>query len=178
MKIRNLLLVVTLAALCSMSVAAQEPERAQLFGGYSYHRLAPNSGGGVNLNGWFVGGDVTVAGPFAIASEVTGNYGNEAGADLNMYTVSAGPRLIYRAEKARLFGHVLLGSASLGASADGISDRRWSFATTFGGGVDLNVSRLLAVRVFQADYLLTHFRGNPQHNFRASAGLVLRFGSR
>ncbi|HYG97754.1 MAG TPA: hypothetical protein VD837_01395 [Terriglobales bacterium] len=177
MRKRNLLLAVTLAALCSMSAAAQETERAQLFGGYSYHRLTPNSGGGLNLNGWLAGGEFTVKGPFAIASEVTGNHGKDGGANLRLYTVSAGPRFVHRAEKARMFGHVLLGGASLSASAAGISDRRWSFATTVGGGVDLDVSRSLALRVFQADYLMTRFGGNSQNNLRVSTGLVVRLGS-
>ena len=53
-----------------------------------------------------------------------------------------------------------------------------SFSTTLGGGVDMNVSKLLAVRVFQTDYVLTRFGGDSQHNFRASAGLVLRLGAR
>ncbi|HKX33528.1 MAG TPA: outer membrane beta-barrel protein [Blastocatellia bacterium] len=51
-----------------------------------------------------------------------------------------------------------------------------SFAFSFGGGYDRRVSDRVAVRLFQADYLLTTFDqgfgANSQSNFRFSTGLT------
>jgi hypothetical protein len=54
-----------------------------------------------------------------------------------------------------------------------------AFAMTAGGGIDVTVSRHLAVRPVQAEYFLTKFpdgADNRQNNFRYSAGIVFRFG--
>jgi hypothetical protein len=58
----------------------------------------------------------------------------------------------------------------------------------FGGGVDIGVSRHLAIRAIQVDYLRTQFNAadalatgfstslnNYQNSFRYSAGIVFRF---
>jgi len=44
-----------------------------------------------------------------------------------------------------------------------------------GGGVDLRLSRSVAFRMIQADYLLTRFGGITQNNARITTGLVYRF---
>jgi hypothetical protein len=68
------------------------------------------------------------------------------------------------------------------------------FASAFGGGADIAVSRRWAVRVVQFDYVLTHMShdqpqyssienqlpalGSWQHNYRLAFGMVLRLGRR
>ena len=47
-----------------------------------------------------------------------------------------------------------------------------------GGNVDVKVTSRVAVRVVEADYLMTRFLGLRQDNIRLSAGLVFRLGSR
>jgi hypothetical protein len=51
-----------------------------------------------------------------------------------------------------------------------------------GGGLDIKVSRVIALRPVEVDYLLTRF-GNPitqnnanQNSFRYSGGIVFQFG--
>jgi len=44
-----------------------------------------------------------------------------------------------------------------------------------GGGVDLKLTKLIAWRLIQAEYLLTHFARSNQNNVRLSTGLVFRF---
>src|SRR5437660_10047644 len=57
-----------------------------------------------------------------------------------------------------------------------------AFAMAAGGGVDMVLTKNLAWRVAQLDYLMTSFSGpavtatGRQNNFRAGTGLVLRFG--
>jgi hypothetical protein len=48
-----------------------------------------------------------------------------------------------------------------------------------GGGLDVNVSRHIAIRAAQADWLYTQFPNgvdNRQNNLRITAGIVFRFG--
>ncbi|MCL2659965.1 MAG: hypothetical protein FWD64_05545, partial [Acidobacteriaceae bacterium] len=53
-----------------------------------------------------------------------------------------------------------------------------SFAMALGGGLDLNLSRHVWIRVVQADYHYSQLRnvqGNMQNQFRVSGGVVFRF---
>ena len=58
----------------------------------------------------------------------------------------------------------------------------------FGGGIDIGLTRHLAIRAVQVDYLRSHFNttdalttglssnlGNWQNSFRYSTGIVFRF---
>jgi hypothetical protein len=46
----------------------------------------------------------------------------------------------------------------------------------FGGGADVKVNRVLAVRLIQADWVYYCFSGDSEsHNVRVSIGIVLRF---
>ena len=59
-----------------------------------------------------------------------------------------------------------------------------AFAMTAGGGLDYKLNHRFALRLFQAEYLLTRFQDptSPtgdhgwQNNVRLSAGIVFRFG--
>ena len=47
---------------------------------------------------------------------------------------------------------------------------------TFGGGADFQLTRHVALRAIQVEYLYTHFSGARQNNMRLQSGLVYRFG--
>src|ERR1019366_7319972 len=59
-----------------------------------------------------------------------------------------------------------------------------AFAMTVGGGLDLKIHRHIAIRLFQAEYLMTRFADASttageritQNNVRLSTGIVFRFG--
>jgi hypothetical protein len=81
------------------------------------------------------------------------------------------------------FAQVLLGAGRLNASAGGVDAGENGFAMAVGGGVDLGFRHHIAIRVIQAEYLLTQFsRVNgtsaTQNDVRLSAGLVFQFGRR
>jgi opacity protein-like surface antigen len=118
-----------------------------------------------------------------------GAYHNTSfGTNTTTFTYLFGPQFTYRGnEHVTPFFHVLLGgahqsssqSSSQGSSVSGISTSANAFAFAPGGGLDVNVSPHIAIRVAQVDYLLTKFKDdedNRQNNVRVSAGIVFRWG--
>ncbi len=102
-----------------------------------------------------------------------------------LFTYTAGPRLCSRSERSRwiFYAHALAGYALLSGSVDDQSASTNGFALIAGGGADWRVLQGLAVRVFEADYLMTRvtrLTNTPgiQNDLRLSAGLVVYFGRR
>lgn len=132
----------------------------EVFGGYSYLRLySVDSHGGigavtVNTNNWL-----------GFTGEVSG-YAAEDDFDNNVLVVG-GPKFTYRRGAVTPFVHLLAGGAFGGSDAAG--------ALILGGGIDAKISKRVAIRIIQADYVATTFRSN---NARFSAGIVFRFGER
>jgi opacity protein-like surface antigen len=88
-----------------------------------------------------------------------------------------GPRVNFHRGRVTPFAQVLLGA--IWASDAIVLGSKTAFGTTAGGGIDVTVSRHVAVRPIQAEYFLTKFpdgANNRQNNFRYSAGVVFRFG--
>jgi hypothetical protein len=115
----------------------------------------------------------------------------EFGSDISLYTFLVGPRFSYRrSERATPFVHVLIGgvrarfettvriATPAGTTTISAAASDNGPGAVFGGGLDLKLSRRLALRVIQADYLLTGLGDSAQSNARISAGLVFRFGER
>ncbi|HKN76716.1 MAG TPA: OmpA family protein [Candidatus Acidoferrum sp.] len=186
--------------------------KLELFLGYSYWRALPYSTGNriESMNGGSTSlaynfnshlGLVADFGGFRVDSlqftdEGTGfTPSRVVDAKSNVFTVMFGPRLSFR-DHGRFtpFLQVLGGVAH----ADEVTlddctapiyactplPRETVFTMTAGGGLDYRLNHRLALRLFQAEYLLTRFE-NPtsltnatgwQNNMRLSAGVVLRFG--
>jgi hypothetical protein len=197
---------VILFALLPSLVMAQETAapKAEIFGGYSY--LRNNSNG---FNGFTGQGTVNLSHYFGVTAQVDGNYRSAANlssfsilgispsANQHLYDLLAGPTATARFGKNSVFAHALFGVAhsSLNAGVGlpiigGISTGLTSasgFAMAFGGGVDLGLTRRIALRVAQIDYLRTQFSatdalltglsttGARQNSWRYSAGIVFRF---
>jgi outer membrane protein OmpA-like peptidoglycan-associated protein len=79
------------------------------------------------------------------------------------------------------FGEFLVGGANGGSELVG-GQSQSAFALAAGGGVDVVLTKNLAWRFAQLDYLMTTFAGSSvgatgrQNSFRAGSGLVVRFG--
>jgi outer membrane immunogenic protein len=122
--------------------------------------------------------DVTVAGTGSSQLD-----GKSYGLTMSTYTAGGHYYLPVRLGLFGVFGEGLIGlahsSGSLVQSPNpGASNAGAAFAGNFGGGVDLNSSQRLGVRLIEADYLLTTFDngGNDrQNNIRLSGGLIFRF---
>jgi hypothetical protein len=183
--------VVALACVSAGAAHAQQASGStpqfEVSGAYSYvHASAANSGGSYNLNG----GSASLAYNFsdrigAVAD--VGAYrfsGLPSGLDSTMYTYLFGPRFTFRKVSGLTpFAQVLLGGGRLNASSGGLSAGENGFSMAMGGGLDLPFRRRFALRIIQAEYLLTRFdrvtgASATQNDVRVSAGLVIRFGSR
>lgn len=111
----------------------------------------------------------------------------------SLHTIMVGPRFSYRkTEKLTPFAHALFGvsrahtrlrSEDSFSSEFTFSDNETTFAMAIGAGLDVKISKLLALRVIQADYLYSRsgsgrFSSDTRHNLRAGVGLVFRFGNK
>jgi peptidoglycan-associated lipoprotein len=118
-----------------------------------------------------------------IASQEASNI-SSTGADLTLTSFLAGPR--YRRRVAGRFApfiQLLLGGAHAGGSlapgSSGLPGSANAFAMIAGGGLDIGLTRHIALRAFEADYYLTRFdngTNDHQNNLRIAAGVIIRFG--
>jgi outer membrane protein OmpA-like peptidoglycan-associated protein len=166
--------------------------RLEFAGMYDYVNFAPGSPF-ANFNSHGGSGSFTYN-----ASRWLGLTGEVAGYDFNrnlfpltgsntavngsFITYLFGPRLNLRKfDHFVPFAEFLVGGARGGIELAGVSSQN-AFAIAAGGGIDMVLTKNLAWRVGQFDYLMTTFSGpavaasGRQNNFRAATGLVLRFG--
>jgi opacity protein-like surface antigen len=182
---------------------AQESPKVEITGDYSYFRFNPGLPSyfdSQNLNGG--GGDVTffLKPMFGFKADFQG-YGSftqctKPGAPItgcasgNLFTYMFGPELKARAGKFEPFAEVLLGAAhsnfygnacTTGGICGSKSPSNNAFAMAVGGGVDIAVSSRFAIRLVDADFVLTRFGNNftggnnSQSNFRFQSGVQFRF---
>jgi outer membrane protein OmpA-like peptidoglycan-associated protein len=182
--------------------------KIEWFLGYSFWRATPTSNG--NRIGYLHGGSTSVAYNFnryvGIVADFAGFdnskltlFGPTGSETLNaggsVYTFMVGPRLSYRkyakfTPYAQVLGGVVHASSVTvnGCTADPSCTpigADTTFAAMAGAGFDFNITHRIALRLLEADFLLTHFR-DPisatgvsrgwQDNTRLSTGIVFRFG--
>jgi outer membrane protein OmpA-like peptidoglycan-associated protein len=182
--------------------------KAEWFLGYSYLRAVPTLADGNRLV-WLNGGSTSIAYNFTRHVGLVGDFGGFddsefylAGAGANpsstvdssgtVYTYLLGPRFSFRNHERvtpfvqALFGgihasEVTLSSGCTGAGCTPLPAEN-SFAMTAGGGLDIGMNRHFAIRLVQAEYLMTNFENRNtgksalQNDMRLSSGIVFRFG--
>jgi hypothetical protein len=178
--------------------------RATIFGGYSYIRNSNNG-----LGGWEGQGTYNFTRNLGITADLSGAtitplgfsvLGFSAGTYQRSNYYLFGPTVTANLGRSSVFAHALFGEARSSLSAGvgfpiigGISTGLTSsnaFAMAFGGGIDFGLTRHIAMRAVQVDYLRTQFNAadalttglfnnnlanNRQNNFRYSTGIVFRF---
>jgi opacity protein-like surface antigen len=179
---RRIFCTVCLILGVSLSTMAQQQtefRRVEIFGGYS-HLIGDQQGFNVsttgNINNWLG----VVADFSRLSSKITEQNFTEK-ITANMYLF--GPQFSYRGNKrVTPFARVLLGAttvkseATLGSQSLEFSETNFSYGV--GGGLDIRVSKNVAIRAVQADYIHTSAFGEGQHNGRLTFGVVFRFGSK
>jgi hypothetical protein len=173
------------------------PENSHIVSGFSL-----NGGGGgviVNVNHFF-GIEAEFNGYGSLSKTfnfpATANSPCPAGctvtADGNLFTYNVGPVLKHRSQHFEPFVETLFGGAHSNTYQNLLKACQASCTTTnnpsnnafdfiIGGGLDVPVTKSIAVRPAQFDFVLTRFGNsftkgnNNQSNFRYQAGVVFRF---
>lgn len=189
-------------------VKAQETPKYEVFVGPSYAREDLTDIKNINGIGWHASLDGTANSWVSAVFDFSGYYsspkinvGLPAPLPINSseYLYLFGPRFTYRRwERLTPFAESLFGVSDFRftASSVGLTNAISStaFAAAIGGGADYTVKSWLAIRLIEADYILTRSRElgvdpttgqigftgqrRTQNNVRASVGVVFRFGNR
>ena len=161
--------------------------RYEVNGGYSYINFSPGDGfANFNNHGGTGGFTFNANRVLGLTAEVGGYNGHRdvsgTRVSAGMTTYLFGPRLnLRRFDHFVPFAEFLFGGANGGAGITGDRSQN-AFALVAGGGVDVVLTKNLAWRFAQIDYLMTNFSGPSlnatarQDNLRLGTGLVLRFG--
>ncbi len=140
---------------------------------------------------WMQGGSVQMHAPFwrgwGAVADVSGLHTvnmRSTGVGLDLISELFGPRYTWSPARRRyaFFGQFLIGEAngmnSFFPAATGATSNAKSLALQPGGGMNIVLSRHLAVRAFEANWLRTQMPNattNVQNSLHLGAGLVLRF---
>lgn len=149
-----------------------------------------------NLAGWRTGATFNVNRWFGISADFTGHYksigvsfgGVGLDASASLHTFQFGPRFTHRREKVSPYVHMLLGVGRVKGTASlegetllsGEEDNaEYHFSGSFGGGVEIPVSRNVVFRAIELDYFPYVVNDDADrftlNNLRWGSGISLRF---
>jgi peptidoglycan-associated lipoprotein len=175
--------------LCAVApLSAQDTSRFDISAGYTFVRsnAPPGACGCFSMNGTDASGAYNLTRYLGVVGDFSavhaGNV-NASGQGLTLTSYLFGPQVSVPVHsRFRPFGHVLVGgvhAGGLGYGGAGAPDN--AFAAAVGGGVDWQVNRSFSVRLFEADYYLTHFQNganSEENNLRLSFGVVFHIGKK
>jgi outer membrane immunogenic protein len=178
--------------LCGQAPPSRTPGPARLEVTLAYNALRSNTIPGGSVSIWLQGGKAEFQAEFSnnlgLVGEIAGYHAhdiNSAHEDLSLVSYLVGPRLYWRVHRFTPFAQGLIGGVhGFDASFPGRDNSTTApdaFAMGAGGGVNIDLSRHLALRAFQADYFLTGLPNNStnlQNSLRIGAGIVFKLSSR
>lgn len=184
--------LLALMLLASGTLLAQDFPKSDIYLGYSFARVSPQTSGvgALDLHGGSFSVSWNAHRHFGLVADFGGYHGSKAFPGLTsklegtIYTYMFGPRFTYRnsenSQRATPFVQVLFGGARASADILGTSSSQNSFAMSAGGGFDVRLVDRVSWRLVQAEYLLTRFDETgtgrlSQHNLRLSTGIVFHF---
>jgi opacity protein-like surface antigen len=186
--------LLTVLLLTTVAARAQEFPQWEAFGGFSYANinLGPQAGIFSPSTKSYYGFDLAANfNPHRIVGllvDVNFEFGrttaNPPPGFTNVHLQNTqllfGPQFALRGSKAAAFANVLVGvnNARLQAQSGTIYEdivRQNDFALGFGGGVDVTLTRRVAIRAIQAEYVPTQRSGRWENQYRVNTGLVFRF---
>jgi len=111
------------------------------------------------------------------------DFGGYANTRINdrLLTYMFGPRFNWRHSRLTPYAQFLFGGAYVWNNPTSTTQN--AFATAAGGGLDYNLTKHIALKPIQVEYVMTQIDsargfGSHQNNIRYSAGVVFRFGER
>ncbi|MGO9123898.1 MAG: outer membrane beta-barrel protein [Terriglobales bacterium] len=159
----GMLLTLAVLLLSAISVAQQdETPKYEIFTGYQWLHPggtvpAPgqsiNNPIGLDLQDLPAGGGASLTYFFTQHMGLEGDFGRNQNDNSNETTLSFGPHLEYRKNRINYFGHAMVGWNYL--TTPGL-DGRSGIGAILGGGLDVQITRLLGIRIIEADYVWAH----------------------
>jgi hypothetical protein len=151
----------------------------ELFGGYAYVGFGSRGylTGALGSFGW------NIKPWLQIVTDTSYSLVTPSGGRILFYGSHFGPRFFRRGQNkwgASPFIEALFGRSRLTTSISGPGGYQISntaFSIKVGGGLDLNISPHVAIRLLNVDYCRTALLVYSQNNYWASAGIVLRLGA-
>jgi hypothetical protein len=178
-----ILVLALAAALLVPAALAQSTEqpvpKVEIFAGYAW--MEPGGKlGGTTLDSMPTGGGLSVTvnvdKNWGLEMDFGGNHGSNAAVG----TIMAGPRYKFRYERISPFVHFLVGAHLL--APEGLNTDT-GIGLAAGGGIDVHVSRLIDIRLIQADYIYAHHNffpvvvpGTNLNGARVRGGIVFNLG--
>jgi outer membrane immunogenic protein len=190
---RSIALALTLFFGTAVAAVAQASHGGDVALTYHWvHTNRPPDGGCgcFGLNGGGISGSWSIASRWAAVAEISAEDGSNVlsqGQSLTLTSYMAGARYYIPqpwrrgAHTPQPFGQLLLGAAQAGGGVAGAGDDSYAFATRMGGGLDVPLSSVFAIRVVQVDYYLTTFANSVndrQNNLLVGAGISFRWPRR
>lgn len=167
--LKKFALLCGLVFLVSLTAHAQDSDKVEVFGGYSYLRF--DNSPSFNQNGWEFSGQYKFKPWLGAVADFSGDYGSSLHTTYYMF----GPQVSWPA-RVSPFGHVLIGGAHESVSVPGFGTATDnSFAAAIGGGIDAKITGPFHWRIFQADWVHSSVFGTSQNNARISTGIVIKF---
>jgi len=178
-------LVLVALAMSVVPASAQSASSSQydVAGGYAFMRDQDiaNNNPDISANfpaGWMAAVGGTLSSGFGAVGEVSGSYktvsipGDQP--KLRVYTFLAGPRFRKSLSRIAPFGQVLFGVARATTSVLTVSETASDFAYQPGGGVDLDISGRLGLRI-EGDYRIVRSDGANSKEPRFIVAAVFGF---
>lgn len=156
-----------------------QPTKVTVFAGYSYGRLSLDGlGGHLNANGFNLAVSGHLTNWLAISGDVSGHFTEIGPSDVSIFNFAAGPELTPRRGRFRGVSRFLVGVGRISEDFFGVSAAQSSFSTIFGGAFDFGITKRLAIRVLQSEWLRlwdVGGSGEAVSMWRLSFGVVGRF---
>lgn len=111
-----------------------------------------------------------------------GGYANTRVND-RLFTYMFGPRFNWRHSRLTPYVQFLFGGGHVWNNLGSATTTQTSFALASGGGLDYRLSKHIAIKPIQVEYVMTQINstdgfGSHQNDVRYSAGVVLQLGER
>ena len=174
------LLLMWIFLLFNAAALAQGSAGWELEGGYGIFRGDDEDvGKAYNLYGWDAAVTHFFTPTVGLTGRVSSGYGNVRYRDevigTDAYSFLVGPTFKLRREKLEPFAHALFAAFLIRADRGTYTATGLEFGTALGAGLDYKLSGRFSLRPVQFDYLLARAEGTTLHNFKLSAGLVVKF---
>ena len=193
-------MIAALGMFASLAAAQDQPApKWELFGGYSFFQPGTDVHGQLpgalfplssrleaNPRGAGVSGTYNFNRWFGLTLDASSHWGSGESTfarridDAAFSNLSFGPKITFRTHRFSPFVEVLVGDHRL--TPDGFHDID-KVGVMFGGGLDFNLSRHVAIRVIRADFVYSNYRFGPPgltstdiRGLRAQTGLNFMFG--